>query len=85
VTAVIFSGTRYAHLVVPALTVGSGTDPRSAVGPLIEGEVRKNIHALVIEAVEQGATVAVGGGPLGGPRYFWSQNPIPAWFFLRRK
>ncbi|MEO5314685.1 NAD-dependent succinate-semialdehyde dehydrogenase [Pseudarthrobacter sp. CC12] len=59
-----------------ALKVGGGTDPDSAVGPLIDGKARDNIHALVTEAVEQGATVAVGGNPLDGPGYFFAPTVL---------
>lgn len=54
-----------------ALRTGRGTDPQATVGPLIDGSARKDIHALVTEAVTQGATVATGGNPEQGPGYFY--------------
>ncbi|MGF4041835.1 NAD-dependent succinate-semialdehyde dehydrogenase [Paenarthrobacter nitroguajacolicus] len=54
-----------------SLTLGRGTDPGTAVGPIIDGGARKDIHALVTEAVEQGSTVATGGAPHDGAGYFY--------------
>ena len=58
------------------LTLGRGTDPGTAVGPVIDAGARKDIHALVTEAVEQGATVATGGAPLEGAGYFYAPTVL---------
>ena len=59
-----------------ALTLGRGTDPGSAVGPVIDDRARKDIHALVTEAVAQGATVTTGGAPVDGAGYFYAPTVL---------
>ncbi|MFQ5897958.1 MAG: NAD-dependent succinate-semialdehyde dehydrogenase [Candidatus Methylomirabilia bacterium] len=49
---------------VKALRVGPGFEPGAQVGPLINEETRKKVHALVEDAVGRGARVAQGGGVL---------------------
>ncbi|MBI4610064.1 MAG: NAD-dependent succinate-semialdehyde dehydrogenase [Candidatus Rokubacteria bacterium] len=60
---------------VKALHVGPGFEPGAQVGPLINEETRKKVHALVEDAVERGARVAVGGhavkdGPLASGFFY---------------
>lgn len=43
---------------------------------MIDGGARKDIHVLVTEALKQGATVATGGGPLGGGGYFYAPTAL---------
>jgi len=43
------------------LTVGDGTDPSNALGPIIDERQRDHVHEIVTTAVEQGAKVAAGG------------------------
>jgi succinate-semialdehyde dehydrogenase/glutarate-semialdehyde dehydrogenase len=54
-----------------ALKLGRGTEQDSTVGPLIDGRARDDVHALVLEAVADGAAVAIGGAPADGPGYFY--------------
>lgn len=68
--------TRQFAQAMGALTVDRGTDPDSQVGPLIDGRARKDVHALVSEAVESGATVATGGIPLDGDGYFYAPTVL---------
>jgi aldehyde dehydrogenase (NAD+) len=50
-----------------ALRVGPGADPRTTMGPLVSARQQKEVLGHVATAVEQGATVAFGGGvPAGG-------------------
>ena len=44
-----------------ALAAGDPTDPRNALGPLIDGNQRDKVHAMVTEAVNGGARLAAGG------------------------
>jgi len=53
------------------LRLGRGVDPDTDVGPLIDATQRDKVHELVTDAVERGATVLTGGGPLEGPGYFY--------------
>jgi succinate-semialdehyde dehydrogenase / glutarate-semialdehyde dehydrogenase len=53
------------------LRLGRGIDPDTDVGPLIDETQRSKVHELVTDAVERGATVLTGGGPLEGPGYFY--------------
>jgi succinate-semialdehyde dehydrogenase/glutarate-semialdehyde dehydrogenase len=59
-----------------ALKPGRGTDPESTVGPLIEEKARNEVHAFVTTAVEQGATVTVGGKPVEGDGYFYEPTVL---------
>ena len=49
---------------VKALRVGPGVEPGMEVGPLINEETRKKVHALVEDAARRGARLAVGGHPM---------------------
>ena len=53
------------------LRLGRGVDPDTDVGPLIDATQRDKVHELVTDAVDRGATVLTGGGPLEGPGYFY--------------
>ena len=53
------------------LRLGRGVDPDTDVGPLIDAIQRDKVHELVTDAVDRGATVLTGGGPLEGPGYFY--------------
>ncbi len=57
-----------------ALEVGRGTEPDVDVGPLIDEDQRAKVTELVGDAVERGARVLIGGGPLSGPAH-------PGYFF----
>jgi succinate-semialdehyde dehydrogenase/glutarate-semialdehyde dehydrogenase len=55
-----------------ALSVGRGTEPGVAVGPLINAKQRGKVVDLVADASDHGASVAAGGGPAPtGPGYFY--------------
>lgn len=54
-----------------ALTLGSGTDDRVDVGPLIDAKARDSVEQLVSDAVARGAEVVVGGRRGDGPGYFY--------------
>jgi len=55
-----------------ALTVGSGLDETSDVGPLIEEKACASVEGLVAESVERGARVVVGGHRIEGPGHFFA-------------
>ncbi|MFP3461078.1 NAD-dependent succinate-semialdehyde dehydrogenase [Arthrobacter globiformis] len=59
-----------------ALRPGRGTDAGVTVGPLIDGGARKDVHALVEDAVTAGATVVTGGAPVDGPGYFYQPTVL---------
>ncbi|MEA5456188.1 NAD-dependent succinate-semialdehyde dehydrogenase [Sinomonas sp. JGH33] len=58
------------------LKLGRGTEADSKVGPLIDGGARKDVHALVTEAVSAGARVATGGAPVDGDGYFYAPTVL---------
>jgi succinate-semialdehyde dehydrogenase/glutarate-semialdehyde dehydrogenase len=58
------------------LKPGRGTETDSKVGPLIDGGARKDVHALVTEAVQSGARVATGGAPIEGDGYFYAPTVL---------
>ncbi len=53
------------------LRLGRGVEPDTDIGPLIDETQRSKVHELVTDAVERGATVLTGGGPVDGPGYFY--------------
>jgi len=57
-----------------ALKVGRGTEPDTDVGPLIDERQRGKVTELVGDAVQRGARLLIGGGPLSGPAH-------PGYFF----
>ena len=59
-----------------ALKTGRGTEASTTVGPLIDSKARDEVHALVEAAVEQGATVAVGGNKVEGEGYFYEPTVL---------
>ncbi|MFE5838133.1 NAD-dependent succinate-semialdehyde dehydrogenase [Arthrobacter sp. NPDC056493] len=59
-----------------ALRPGRGTDAGVTVGPMIDGGARKDVHALVEDAVIAGATVITGGAPVDGPGYFYQPTVL---------
>jgi succinate-semialdehyde dehydrogenase/glutarate-semialdehyde dehydrogenase len=59
-----------------ALKVGRGTEDDVEIGPLIDEAQRGKVAELVADAVEQGASVAVGGGQIDGPGYFFQPTVL---------
>ncbi len=53
------------------LTLGNGLDPSTKLGPLVNAKQVQTVQELVDDAVEKGATVAVGGQAPGGPGNFY--------------
>jgi succinate-semialdehyde dehydrogenase/glutarate-semialdehyde dehydrogenase len=53
------------------LTLGNGLDPTSKLGPLINPKQVASVQELVDDAVEKGASVALGGRSPGGPGNFY--------------
>ena len=58
------------------LVVGRGTDEGVHVGPLITEKARDGVHDLVRDAVERGATVLTGGGPVDGEGWFYQPTVL---------
>ncbi|PQZ91062.1 NAD-dependent succinate-semialdehyde dehydrogenase [Arthrobacter sp. MYb227] len=59
-----------------ALKTGRGTDPSTNVGPLIDGNARDDVHALVEKAVAAGAIAITGGAPVEGPGFFYAPTVL---------
>jgi len=53
------------------MNLGNGLDPSSKLGPLINAKQVNSVQDLVNDAVEKGATVALGGQAPGGPGCFY--------------
>ncbi|WP_395405739.1 NAD-dependent succinate-semialdehyde dehydrogenase (plasmid) [Arthrobacter sp. UC242_113] len=58
------------------LRPGRGTEVGVTLGPLIDGGARKDVHALVEDAVNAGASVVTGGAPVDGPGYFYQPTVL---------
>jgi succinate-semialdehyde dehydrogenase/glutarate-semialdehyde dehydrogenase len=58
------------------MKVGRGTEADVKVGPLIDDDQRGKVAELVDDAVEKGASVAVGGKKLDGPGYFYEPTVL---------
>lgn len=59
-----------------AMRLGRGTDPETEVGPLIENAARVKVEGLVVDALERGAEVHVGGRPSDGPGWFYEPTVL---------
>jgi len=59
-----------------ALKVGRGTDPDTDVGPLIDEEQRRKVAELVDDASQRGASVLLGGEPVGERGYFYAPTVL---------
>ncbi|NHA67016.1 NAD-dependent succinate-semialdehyde dehydrogenase [Phycicoccus flavus] len=59
-----------------AQTVGKGTKKGVEVGPLITAEAREKVHALVTDAIERGARLVTGGGPVEGRGHFYTPTVL---------
>ncbi|MCU1543178.1 MAG: hypothetical protein JWM50_1043 [Microbacteriaceae bacterium] len=57
-------------------TVARGTDPGSTMGPLVDEATRSKVADLVAGAVEDGASVALGGKALPGAGYFYEPTVL---------
>jgi succinate-semialdehyde dehydrogenase/glutarate-semialdehyde dehydrogenase len=58
------------------LSVGSGMDPDTEMGPLIDDEQRDWVHRHVTDAVSSGAEVLAGGELPDGPGFFYPPTVI---------
>ncbi len=59
-----------------ALRPGPPEDPRTTLGPLVDDRHAEHVAAHVREAVEAGAVVRCGGGPLDGPGSFFAATVL---------
>nr|WP_246315994.1 NAD-dependent succinate-semialdehyde dehydrogenase [Kineococcus aurantiacus] len=59
-----------------SLVVGRGTEDDTQVGPLIDARARDDVARRVTEAVDAGARVVVGGGPVGDQGYFYAPTVV---------
>jgi succinate-semialdehyde dehydrogenase/glutarate-semialdehyde dehydrogenase len=63
-------------LGVKSLAVGDPTDRAVAVGPLARDDLRSALQRQVDESVAAGALVAVGGGSIDGPGYYFEPTVL---------
>jgi succinate-semialdehyde dehydrogenase/glutarate-semialdehyde dehydrogenase len=61
---------------IGAMKVGRGTEEGVQVGPLIDGQQRRKVAALVEDAVHRGARVLVGGEARDGGGYFYDPTVL---------
>ncbi len=61
---------------VRAMKLGRGTEDGVSVGPLIDDRAVAKADRLVRDAVDQGATVVVGGEPVDGPGTFYPATVV---------
>jgi succinate-semialdehyde dehydrogenase/glutarate-semialdehyde dehydrogenase len=59
-----------------SLVVGRGTEDGAQVGPLIDARARDDVAQRVTEAVDGGARVLTGGGPVGDAGYFYAPTVV---------
>ena len=59
-----------------ALKPGRGTEADSTVGPLIDEKAREDVHALVTQAVSEGATAVTGGDKVQGDGFFYQPTVL---------
>ncbi|WP_369056360.1 NAD-dependent succinate-semialdehyde dehydrogenase [Kineococcus terrestris] len=59
-----------------AMPVGRGTEEGVEVGPLVDARARDDVAARVREAVDAGARVLTGGGPVGERGWFYAPTVL---------
>ena len=59
-----------------ALVMGDPMNESTQLGPLATEAGRRDLHALVSDACENGAVIAAGGEPLDGPGWFYPATVI---------
>ncbi|MCH8057544.1 MAG: NAD-dependent succinate-semialdehyde dehydrogenase [Proteobacteria bacterium] len=59
-----------------ALKIGPGLDPDVDLGPLINQKARQDVHALVTDAVDKGASTLTGGEAVGDKGYFYAATVL---------
>ncbi|TFC18624.1 NAD-dependent succinate-semialdehyde dehydrogenase [Cryobacterium algoritolerans] len=59
-----------------AHTVARGTEPASKIGPLVDEGTRTKVHELVTDALDVGATLALGGQSVDGLGYFYEPTVL---------
>jgi succinate-semialdehyde dehydrogenase/glutarate-semialdehyde dehydrogenase len=59
-----------------ALVIGDGMAPQTQVGPLANARQLAKMEALVADALEQGATLLVGGKRLDSPGYYFAPTVL---------
>ena len=59
-----------------ALTVGSGLEPDTELGPLVSAQAVVDVAKLVDDAVGAGARVVTGGAPLAGRGHFYPATVV---------
>ncbi len=60
---------------VSAMTVGDPADPGVGVGPLVSARQRERVEGYIAKGVEEGATLACGGGRPSGQDRGWFVEP----------
>ena len=58
------------------LRVGKGTDPDTALGPLVNAATRDKVVRLVADARDRGAKVLTGGKTIDRPGYFYEATVL---------
>src|SRR5262249_44159485 len=61
---------------VSELKFGNGLDPANDVGPLIHQRRRDAIHALILDAIEAGGELVVGGRPVEQVGWFYEPTVL---------
>jgi succinate-semialdehyde dehydrogenase/glutarate-semialdehyde dehydrogenase len=61
---------------VSEYTVARGTDPKAKIGPLVDQPSLDKVKGLVNGALEDGATLALGGHAVDGPGYFFEPTVL---------
>ena len=69
---------------VKALRVGSGSDPDTDIGPLIDTRAVAKVIGLVERAVAAGAQLLAGGQPVQRPGYFFEPSDLERRGAVRR-
>jgi succinate-semialdehyde dehydrogenase / glutarate-semialdehyde dehydrogenase len=56
---------------IRALKIGDPKDPATQIGPMARDNLRAELHDQVTRSIRDGATLAMGGGPMDGPGCYY--------------
>lgn len=68
--------TRKFVAAAPQVRAGDPLDPASTIGPMARADLRDELHGQLERTLAAGATLALGGSPVGGPGNYYAPTVL---------